>query len=66
MGWPGPHKKELYDRVTLDAEIGIDQNSFTNLVKDWHAKMWGRFHNLQVQNRLIILLGVQDAGGISG
>lgn len=61
--WDGrDYIRELCNRVTIDEEHGVTHESFVQLVKDWHSKMWQKFLNPTVQNRLIVLLGGQGIG----
>ncbi len=61
--WDGhDYIRELCNRVTIDEDHGVQHEFFVQLVKDWHSRMWQKFSDPTVQNRLIVLLGGQGIG----
>lgn len=66
--WDGKdYIKMLCDRVKLKpialaGHIDIDNSVLEQFMKDWHAKMWLKLWNPQVQNRIIVLRGDQGIG----
>lgn len=66
--WDGrDYIAELCQRVTLaPIEVQglgtIDAETFVDFTKDWHTKMWQKFEDPEVQNRIIVLKGDQGIG----
>lgn len=65
--WDGVDRlAALAERVELhemETEFGpLTKKDFEEFLKDWHARMWQKFEDPNVQNRLLVLRGDQGLG----
>lgn len=61
--WDGRDRiRELTNRVELHTAPGVTNEHFYQLLCDWHAKMWQKYKDPLIQNRLIVYKGSQGLG----